>query len=553
MTWGHQTDLVLPRTLGKGRYTVTELLGSGAMAVVHQVYDNHHEVWRAAKVLLPDQARRSPARRRFDAEIEALQEIDHRNVIRVTDRGEVNGLPYLIMELAEGGSLWDYCMRYDRPMPPRMACELMVQVCKGVGAAHVSGIVHRDIKPANVLLSRRGTAKVTDFGVARFAWTDGMTTTGAPIGTLGYMSPEQRNTPKQVDLRADVYALGATLYALLTRRVKLELFHADQEDEILEGIPEVLRQVILTATRYRPQDRFKDAGDLAKALFEARRHLDEDPADTPPLLAHIEALGPPPPVPDAESGEWHDGLAPTPPFLPYRVPAFDPVQRTKFSDPDPGSERLPEYVASPPADGSAQTASPLFPTPTPAPTSSPTPTDSQGQPKRSRVARNVAWVAAFATAAVILFVVTNLAAATASLRSAERATAETQQAVYALLLTESRALREIERLGMDHVTLKLAFDEVKKTNNEPDRHRAAQQYTALLRDMVQRAEDGQRDEAERRLVWTLHKRVQRIDEAFAAHDAARDRWQAADRGLFATVALSAGFASRARENPAHHK
>ena len=123
-----------------------------------------------------------------------------------------------------GGSMMER-LHEDGPLPPRMAIQVMNGVLDALQLAHDNGIVHRDVKPHNILLDGRGTPKVTDFGIAR--WDDGgLTKTGAVLGTLAYMPPEQKLSARRVDLRSDIYAVGATLYALLTGKMPHDLYAA---------------------------------------------------------------------------------------------------------------------------------------------------------------------------------------------------------------------------------------------------------------------------------------------------------------------------------------
>mgnify|MGYP003343065339 FL=1 len=125
-----------------------------------------------------------------------------------------------------------------------MASECTIQICESIQAAHDAGVIHRDIKPHNILLTRSGEIRITDFGIAQVQADDGMTKTGAVMGTWGFMAPEQKANAKQVDGRADVYSVGATLYSLLTGQTPPELFMADSEPEMLAAIPEELQEVI---------------------------------------------------------------------------------------------------------------------------------------------------------------------------------------------------------------------------------------------------------------------------------------------------------------------
>ncbi len=269
-----------PRTQ---RYQVVERLGQGGMAVVFRAVDNDLRRWCALKVLLPEFRDDPTARARFRAEAEAMIRLRHRNLMEVWDAQVDGDVPFFAMELATGGCVVDWVQRHG-PMPPRMAVDVVIQVCKGLRAAHDKGIVHRDVKPHNILVNRRGVCKLTDFGIARHEDVTGLTMDGRGIGTLGFIAPEQKNPGSTVDHRADIYSVGATLHSLLRGETTLNLYLAEQEPQMLDGIPAPLRAPIVKATRYRPEDRYASISELARALFQAKAALPEDPPDTPPLV-----------------------------------------------------------------------------------------------------------------------------------------------------------------------------------------------------------------------------------------------------------------------------
>jgi len=279
-------DSPLP-TLGAGRYKLAATLGDGGMASVYRAWDSRLRVWRAIKILLPEYSRRKKLRRRFQNEAETMARIQHRHVVSVFDVGVDEAVPYIVMEVALGGCLIDWVHRHG-PMPPRMAVDVIIQVCKGIGAAHDIGVIHRDIKPHNVLITHRGVCMVTDFGIAQMDEGASMTKTGSVMGTLGYMAPEQRTDAKNVDVRADVYGIGATLYKLLTGGAVADLFLAEHDATMLDGVPDGLAPVLLKATRYKPADRHGSVADLAKALHAARKDLPATPASTPSLVMKFE-------------------------------------------------------------------------------------------------------------------------------------------------------------------------------------------------------------------------------------------------------------------------
>ncbi len=271
--------------IADGRFRLMDVLGEGGMATVYRAFDLRLQRPRAIKILAPHFATRPSLRRRFLAEAQTMANLEDSHVVRVFDMGEDGDLVYIVMELIEGGSLLDR-VEGAGPLPARMACSVMAQVCDALHAAHGKGVIHRDIKPHNILLTRSGEVRVTDFGIAQVHTEDNpsMTRTGAVMGTWGYMAPEQKSNAKTVDARADVYAAGATLWALVRNETPPELFMADVETAMLEGLPPQCAEIIRTATRYRKEERFPSAHDMAEALRSAVFRLPADPPDAPPLV-----------------------------------------------------------------------------------------------------------------------------------------------------------------------------------------------------------------------------------------------------------------------------
>jgi WD40 repeat protein len=197
-------------------YELLGVLGQGGMGVVYQARQLALGRVVALKVVLHGGHAGSEERRRFRAEAEAVARLKHPNVVQVYQVGEHHGLPFFSMEFCEGGSLDAHLD--GTPWQPTKAAALVETLAHAMHAAHVAGVVHRDLKPANVLLAADGMPKVTDFGLAKRLDVQGPTQTGAVMGTPSYMAPEQAAAKKSVGPAADVWALGALLYELLTGR-----------------------------------------------------------------------------------------------------------------------------------------------------------------------------------------------------------------------------------------------------------------------------------------------------------------------------------------------
>ncbi|HVS35761.1 MAG TPA: serine/threonine-protein kinase, partial [Gemmataceae bacterium] len=198
-------------------YEVLGELGRGGMGVVYKARQLRLNRLVAVKMVLAGVHAASTDLVRFLAEAEAAAQLQHANIVQVHEVGNHGGLPFISLEYVDGGTLAQKLK--GTPLPPREAAGLTTALGRAVQYAHQHGVVHRDLKPGNVLLTADGTPKIADFGLAkRSAAGPGMTQTGAVIGTPSYMAPEQAECKKDVGPAADVYALGAILYELLTGR-----------------------------------------------------------------------------------------------------------------------------------------------------------------------------------------------------------------------------------------------------------------------------------------------------------------------------------------------
>jgi serine/threonine-protein kinase len=196
------------------RYELVRPLGHGAMATVDLAHDVELERPVALKRLAENLARDEDVRRRFLREARLAARLAHPNVVRVFDVGEDDGRPFIAMEYVEGETLAELVARRGRLPAPEVAT-LGVQTCAALAAAHGAGLVHRDVKPQNLILGRDGTLKLGDFGIAVGHEGTRLTLDGTVLGTAGYLAPEQARG-EQVTAAADIYAVGAVLYELLT-------------------------------------------------------------------------------------------------------------------------------------------------------------------------------------------------------------------------------------------------------------------------------------------------------------------------------------------------
>jgi serine/threonine protein kinase len=281
-------------SLGRlGHYEVLEVLGRGGFGIVFRAFDETLQRVVAVKVLAPEMAATSPARKRFLREARSAAQVRHDNVVQV-HAVEEQPLPYLVMEFIPGETLQQ---RIDRTGPLEVPEVLRIgrQIAEGLAAAHATGLIHRDVKPANVLLERgpHAQVKLTDFGLARAADDASATQSGFVAGTPLYMSPEQARG-EHLDHRSDLFSLGSVLYAMTTGRPPFRAEHAlavlrrvneDAPRPILEIIPETppwLCDVIARLHAKDPQERFQSAREVADVLTRCEARLGADPTLTTP-------------------------------------------------------------------------------------------------------------------------------------------------------------------------------------------------------------------------------------------------------------------------------
>jgi tetratricopeptide (TPR) repeat protein len=208
----------LPEGLEVGqRYRVTRLIGRGGMGTIYEVRDQELDRDIALKVIRPEIAENPVVLERFKREIQLSSQVTHKNVLRVYDLGESEGIKFVTMQLVEGEDLAQQLKR-DGKLPLEQLVDVFRKICDGLAAAHDQGVVHRDLKPHNVMLDAEGGVYLTDFGLAKSLTQTAMTQAGEMLGTPFYMSPEQVRG-ESVDKRSDIYALGVILYELAAGQV----------------------------------------------------------------------------------------------------------------------------------------------------------------------------------------------------------------------------------------------------------------------------------------------------------------------------------------------
>ncbi|MDP9377754.1 MAG: protein kinase [Actinomycetota bacterium] len=239
-----------------GRYRLEAQIGAGGMSTVYRAIDTVLERSVAVKIMHREFAHDSDQLERFRREARAVAQLSHAHIVTVIDAGEDAGHPYIVFEYVDGETLKERIRRLGR-LPVDQALAYTIEIARALRCAHQRGIVHRDIKPQNVLIDSEGSAKVTDFGIARSLDEEGLTVDGRVLGTTDYVSPEQA-LGQVVNGQTDIYSLGVVLYEMLTGDVP---FHAENQvavamKHVREDLPDVReRRPEVSATVARVIDR----------------------------------------------------------------------------------------------------------------------------------------------------------------------------------------------------------------------------------------------------------------------------------------------------------
>ena len=535
------------------RYVLTRRIGTGGTANAYLAFDLQLNRWRAAKIMHRRFAGDAEMRERFDREARMMARIDHRNVVRVLDVS-MGELPYLMMEYMEGGCVLDW-MRVNTKMAPRLAVKVTVDLLRALEATHAMGIIHRDVKPHNVLVGRNGRCKLTDYGISKLVHEasdgpdgeDALTRVGSSMGTASFMPPEQRHDASSVDVRADVYAVGATLFTFLQRKAGKDLFIADADDGQFKGMPEALRDLVLMACRYQPEDRYPTAKAMREALEGLVPSLDDVPH--PPFPGELPELSDRPPegllaeqaaelrelVVEGAVVEAYDASTWAPPeddMKPVR-PSLDVAAYASSPPPTPPRDATP---APPPAPTPAP-APAAHPTPAPAPSAVPgerqeAPAATGGSMSRILVGVGlvtlVLWL--LGTAAVSIQMATSAAD---TITTSEQAQSDAAKELFVVLDEEAGLVQLLVERGGDQRRLEEAYFAFRDASS--DRAVLAEAYGTVLGSQYTSvtARMGSSEAIERS--W------RRVEASRAAYQARRDDTQRAREGMGASLAEAFGL------------
>ena len=289
------------RMLGQvvlGQYELVDVLGQGGMSVVFKGKHKLTEQEVALKILPPELAAHSQVKGRFLEEAKALAALDHPNIVHLYNFGQENGYFVLAMQFVQGRT-WERIILENKRMDWQASCKIAVDVLRALEYAHGRGVVHRDMKPSNVLVrSHDAMATVMDFGIAKMTTSTKLTATGQTMGTVRYMSPEQVRG-QEVDLRTDIYSLGATLYEALTGDTPFDgsthfeimtkhLSEAPKRPTTLGIVlPDIVEDALMKSLAKRVDDRFENAREMRKILEAALRQEDAGLVETQKLNRDI--------------------------------------------------------------------------------------------------------------------------------------------------------------------------------------------------------------------------------------------------------------------------
>ena len=267
-----------------GRYELVEFVGKGGMALVYRAVDKRTGHSVAVKVLRPEFSQDQEFLSRFDREAMAASKMSHHNIVNLLDVGQEEDMRYLVMEYVSGRTLKEVIQQRGK-LPYKVAAQIGIRILSALQHAHKNGIIHRDIKPQNILVDSEGHVKVSDFGIARVAGANTITTDDSVMGSVYYFSPEQANG-KNVTFASDLYSVGVVLYEMLTGQppfdgetpVAVALQHINGKARPIRDfspdVPPAIERVVEKAMEKQPERRYQSALEMAQDLQRALQEPD---------------------------------------------------------------------------------------------------------------------------------------------------------------------------------------------------------------------------------------------------------------------------------------
>jgi serine/threonine protein kinase len=365
-------------TVVVGKYHLDRVIGIGGMAAVYAA-THRNQAEFAVKMLHPELSSREDIRSRFLREGYIANSVKHAGAVRVVDDDVAeDGAAFLVMELLDGTTVEDMWFRAeDRRVPLRPAMAIAYQLLDVLASAHTKSIVHRDIKPANLFVTSLGDLKVLDFGIARLrdATMNAITQAGTMLGTPAFMAPEQaRGQSKEVDGQTDVWAVGATLFALISGRlvheaesatmllIKAGTAPARSLKSVVEDVPEPIAALVDKALMFAKASRWESAAAMRDALGEAYAAQFQEPLTREVLHQYFRQVEEAPIQATPPSGVLAAGREPTPPpdtdsLMSTKVEGkgAPPVEAALPVEPEPPPSKAPASVPSEPASVPATT------------------------------------------------------------------------------------------------------------------------------------------------------------------------------------------------------
>ena len=282
------------------RYELVEFIGKGGMALVYRAVDHRTGHSVAVKILRPEYNQDAEFTSRFEREATAASKMNHHNIVNLLDVGQDGDIRYLVMEYVKGRTLKEV-IRQKGALPPTVAAQIGIRILSALQHAHKNGIIHRDIKPQNILVHADGHIKVSDFGIARVAGKDTISTEDNVMGSVHYFSPEQAKG-ENVTFASDLYSVGVVLYEMMTGQppfdgetpVAVALQHINGKarpmSELNPEIPPAMERVVEKAMEKRPEKRYQSALEMAQDLQRALHEPDgtwlsrlpDNPSPPPP-------------------------------------------------------------------------------------------------------------------------------------------------------------------------------------------------------------------------------------------------------------------------------